>query len=198
MRLLKSASCIIVSIVFLHCGNRGTVDFRNKVDNLESSVSESDSVPEVREKKEVFLFYPSNDYTYLGVEVVSITKGSFIEEAKEIVSLLFGKPKNVRLSPVVFDDVGSIYVVDGIVYVDVILENNLLLPLEGVMSVYSIVNSILYNLSVAEKVVITFNGRQSYSIGGHIFTGYYFIPRFDLLSSAAKKMLLDKEMGNYD
>lgn len=63
---------------------------------------------------------------------------------------------------------------DGTVYVDLQSEEHARLPALGsrmeLLTLYSLVNSIVHNVDLANKVVILWNGRQPVTFAGHIDT----------------------------
>jgi hypothetical protein len=77
---------------------------------------------------------------------------------------------------------------DGVVFVDLALAGET--PIAGggslreLLTVYSLVNSIVLNSPVAERVVLLLNGKQNSTFAGHIDTARPLAADLDLIASS--------------
>ncbi len=138
-----------------------------------ASKGEKEGVAEV-EKEEVTLFFPTME-GYLKRQLREIEKKDSPEQkAMEILSQLKDPPSGA-LSP--FPPGGEarrVFIIDGEAVVDVVLPGQGFGSQYELLTVYSLVNSLTYNLEAVEKVKIVVGGMERKTLFGHLSLKYPF------------------------
>lgn len=150
---------------------------------------ESPVVPQTAlETLPVKLYFPGGDGRLYSELWEAPADGEIAERMAAVLNQLLAGPQSGNLRPPLADgiQVGQVYLVDGQAIVDLILPEGEAPPVFGsrreILTVYSLVNSLLFNFSEAEQVVLLWNGRQRETFAGHIDTTHPLHARSDLVA----------------
>ncbi len=126
------------------------------------------------EKEEVILFFPTME-GYLKRQLREIEKkGSPEQKAMEILSQLKVPPSGA-LSPFPpGGDIRRVFIINGEAVVDVILPGQGFGSQYELLTVYSLVDSLTYNLEAVDKVKIVVGGMERKTLFGHVSLKYPF------------------------
>lgn len=115
------------------------------------------------------------------------------DRARAIVLALLDGPRNRTLFRPFPEDVGLLELYfdpEGTVYVDLGAEGREMPPPSGSMEemtrVYSVVDSVAFNVPEAQRVVLLWNGVQRESFAGHLDTSVPLEPEISILSPGAQ------------
>lgn len=136
----------------------------------------------------VVLFFLSEKDALLHPEEREIPDdSSVVRQAKRtVVELIKGSQKGY-ISPFPPEaKLRELFVTDeGVAYVDFskeIVEKHLSGSSAEISTIFSVVNSLVYNFDSIEKVFILIDGRERETLGGHINLGRPFLPLYDLIA----------------
>lgn len=147
-----------------------------------------ESSPELTEPITVILFFPSeNDALLHREEREIIAESSQGEQAKRIIEELFKGSRRGYLSPIPPETkLRELFITkEGVAYVDFskeIKEKHLSGSSAEISTIYSVVNSLSYNLKSVKKVFILIDGGERKTMGGHIDLTQAFSPQYDLVA----------------
>jgi len=175
---------IVLVVFFLNLGDeakpKATISLQS--DQMESS-------REPRESVIITLFFTSEDDGLLHREEREISEESSQDAlAKRIVEELFKGSRRGYLSPIPPEtQLRELFVTrDGVAYVDFsrdITDNHLSGSSAEISTIYSVVNSLSYNLKSVKKVFILIDGGERKTLGGHIDLTQAFLPQYDLVAN---------------
>lgn len=140
------------------------------------------------EKREVALFFLSENDTYLHSEKREIDAGvSVVRQAKQTIEELIKGSERGYISPFPPQTkLRELYMAgEGVAYVDFskdIIEKHLSGSSAEISTIYSVVNSLTYNFDSIKKVFILIEGRERETLGGHISLSKPFLPLYDLIA----------------
>jgi germination protein M len=152
-------------------------------------MSPAESPPEpapAREAKTVRLFFLSEDDSLLHAEQREILAGpSIVEEAEQAVEELIRGSDKGYISPLPPETkLRQLFITkDGVAYVDLsreIVEKHPSGSSAELATVYSIVNTLVYNFKPIKKVFILVEGSEKETLGGHINLSQPFVPLYSL------------------
>jgi len=147
--------------------------------------------PESEEQKEpttILLFFPSEHDSLLHREEREIIpESSLAKQAKRIILELLNGSQQGYLSPIPPETrLRELYITkDGVAYVDFsreIMDKHLSGSSAEMSTIYSIVNSLSYNLKPIKKVFILIDGGEKKTLGGHIDLTSSFQPMYDIVA----------------
>ncbi len=167
--------------------------FRNQVKEAPLSSethqkSERKDEEETIQKKKILLFFPSEEDSLLhGEEREIISSSLLIEEARQVVEELLKGSNEGYISPFPPETkLRELFLTEeGVAYVDFsrdIQEKHISGSSAELATIYSIVNSLVYNFKPIKKVFILVEGREKETLGGHINLSQAFKPEFDLVA----------------
>ena len=139
-------------------------------------------------KIEVVLFFLSEKDTYLHSEKREIAAdASVVRQAKQAVEELIKGSQLGYISPFPPQTKLRELYVDGsgVAYVDFskdIVEKHLSGSSAEISTIYSVVNSLVYNFDAIKRVFILIEGREKETLGGHISLSKPFLPLYDLIA----------------
>jgi spore germination protein GerM len=146
---------------------------------------QDESSQESRESLMVTLFFASEDDGLLHREEREIIKDSSQDAlAKRIVKELFKGSRRGYLSPIPPEtQLRELFITrDGVAYVDFsrdITDHHPSGSSAEILTIYSVVNSLSYNLKSVKKVFILIDGGERKTLGGHIDLTQAFLPQYD-------------------
>lgn len=175
---------IVLVILFLNLGDevipKPTTPLPS--DQVESSQEPIESVI-------ITLFFTSEDDGLLHREEREIIEESSQDAlAKRIVEELFKGSRRGYLSAIPPEtQLRELFVTrDGVAYVDFsrdITDNHLSGSSAEISTIYSVVNSLSYNLKSVKKVFILIDGGERKTLGGHIDLTQAFLPQYDIVAN---------------
>ncbi len=136
----------------------------------------------------VILFFPSEMDSLLHREEREIISSSSVEEqARSIVLELLKGPQQEYVSSIPPETrLREVFVTkDGVAYIDFsreIMDKHLSGSSAEISTIYSVVNSLTYNIKPIKKVFILVDGGEKKTLGGHIDLTQPFLPLYDLVS----------------
>ena len=154
-------------------------------------IPSSETVSESEEQKDpvsITLFFPSEHDSLLHREVRDIIpESSLALQAKRIISELLSGSNRGFLSPIPPETrLRELYITkEGVAYVDFsreIMDKHLSGSSAEMSTIYSIVNSLSYNLKPIKKVFILIDGGEKKTLGGHIDLTSPFQPIYDIVA----------------
>jgi spore germination protein GerM len=175
---------IVLVILFLNLGD--------EVKPKPTTPLPSDQVESSQEPREsviITLFFTSEDDGLLHREEREIIEESSQDAlAKRIVEELFKGSRRGYLSPIPPEtQLRELFVTrDGVAYVDFsrdITDNHLSGSSAEISTIYSVVNSLSYNLKSVKKVFILIDGGERKTLGGHIDLTQAFLPQYDIVAN---------------
>jgi len=143
---------------------------------------------EPEKTRTVTLFFLAEDDSLLHAEQRDISsRPSVVEEAKEVIEELIKGPKNEFISPLPPETkVRQIFISkEGMATVDFskeIMEKHPSGSSAELFTVYSVVNSLVYNFSSVKKVFILVEGGERETLDGHIDLSKPFLPDYSMVS----------------
>jgi spore germination protein GerM len=175
---------IVLVILFLNLGDEV---IPKPTTPLPSDQVESSQEP--RESVIITLFFTSEDDGLLHREEREIIEESSQDAlAKRIVEELFKGSRRGYLSAIPPEtQLRELFVTrDGVAYVDFsrdITDNHLSGSSAEISTIYSVVNSLSYNLKSVKKVFILIDGGERKTLGGHIDLTQAFLPQYDIVAN---------------
>ncbi len=175
---------IVLVILFLNLGNEGKP---NPAPVLPSDQIEASQEP--REPVTITLFFASEEDGLLHREEREIFAESSRDAlAKRIVEELFRGSRRGYLSPIPPEtQLRELFVTgEGVLYVDFsrdISDKHLSGSSAEISTIYSVVNSLSYNLKSVKKVFILIDGGERKTLGGHIDLTQAFLPLYDMVAN---------------
>lgn len=151
------------------------------------SQAESDSEGQI-EPLTIILFFPSEHDSLLHREEREIIPDSSLaQQAKRIISELLNGSQQGFISPIPPETkLRELYITrEGVAYVDFsrdIMDKHLSGSSAEMSTIFSIVNSLAYNLKPVKKVFILIDGGEKKTLGGHIDLTSPFQPIYDIVS----------------
>ncbi len=142
------------------------------------TTAESQGVPQTAtlETFPVKLYFPGADGRLYSELWEAPAVGEVSERMAAVLTQLLAGPQSNRLRPPLADgiQVGKVYLIEHRAIVDLILPEGQTSPALGsqreILTVYSLVNSLLFNFTEAEQVILLWNGRQPETFAGHLDT----------------------------
>jgi spore germination protein GerM len=153
-----------------------------------SPIPDDPESTESRELQTVVLFFPSEQDGLLHQEEREIIPEVSISlQAKRIISELLSGSRLGFLSPIPPGTrLRELYITEeGVAYVDFsreIMDKHLSGSSAEISTIYSIVNSLAYNLEPIKKVFILVDGGEKKTLSGHIDMTSPFQPIYDIVS----------------
>ncbi|MCP2519051.1 GerMN domain-containing protein [Candidatus Aminicenantes bacterium AC-335-A11] len=147
------------------------------------------NIEETTEKREVTIFFPSEEDSLLYPEAREIyLTPSLIQQAKQVILELIKGPENNHLPTLPpTTKLREIFITnDGTAYIDFSKEIYQQHPGGSeaeIISIYAIVNSLTYNFPQIKRVQILIEGLEKETLNGHIDLTKPFSPRFNLIAS---------------
>jgi spore germination protein GerM len=151
------------------------------------SQAESDSEGQI-EPLTIILFFPSEHDSLLHREQREIIpESSLAQQAKRIISELLNGSQQGFISPIPPETkLRELYITkEGVAYVDFsreIMDKHLSGSSAEMSTIFSIVNSLAYNLKPVKKVFILIDGGEKKTLGGHIDLTSPFQPIYDIVA----------------
>jgi len=155
---------------------------------ITSTPDESESDVQ-KEPTTIILFFPSEHDSLLHREEREIIlESSLALQAKRIISELLSGSQRGFLSPIPPETrLRELYITkDGVAYVDFsreIMDKHLSGSSAEMSTIYSIVNSLAYNIKPIKKVFILIDGGEKKTLGGHIDLTNPFQPIYDIVAN---------------
>lgn len=106
----------------------------------------------------------------------------------DLVGALLAGPQGTSLRPPLPDGVtvGQVYLMDGGTVILDLVSTEPKPPASGslreMLTVYSLVNTVLFNVEEAEQVVLLWNGQQPSTFAGHLNTAMPLLPNTELVA----------------
>ncbi len=125
-------------------------------------------------KKEVNLFFPTYEGYLLPVKWQIEVKGSDREEAEEIVNALKNSPEGAKSPFPPGGGVRRVFISGNTAVVDLSLPEEGTGAQEELLVIYSVVNSLIYNIARVNEVKIVIEGMEKETLFGHISLKYPF------------------------
>jgi len=126
------------------------------------------------EKKEVMLFFPTYEGYLLPVKLQIEVKGNDREEAEEIVDALKNSPEGAKSPFPPGGGVRRIFISGNTAVVDLSLPEERTGAQEELLVIYSVVNSLIYNIAGVNEVKIVVEGMEKETLFGHVSLKYPF------------------------
>jgi spore germination protein GerM len=151
------------------------------------SQTESDSEDQI-EPLTIILFFPSEHDSLLHREQREIIpESSLAQQAKRIISELLNGSQQGYISPIPPDTkLRELYITkEGVAYVDFsreISDKHLSGSSAEMSTIFSVVNSLAFNLKPVKKVFILIDGGEKKTLGGHIDLTRPFQPIYDIVA----------------
>ena len=171
-------------IIYLNLGGTGKP---SPTVFIPSSQTESES-EEQMDLLNIILFFPSEHDSLLHREEREIIpESSLALQAKRIISELLNGSQLGFISPIPPETkLRELYITkEGVAYVDFsreIMDKHLSGSSAEMSTIYSIVNSLSYNLKPIKKVFILVDGGEKKTLGGHIDLTGPFQPIYDIVA----------------
>jgi len=175
---------VVLVIIYLNLG--GTVK-PWPTQFISSSQDESESEKQ-NESTTIILFFPSEHDSLLHREEREIIpESSLALHAKRIISELLNGSQRGFLSPIPPETrLRELYITkEGVAYVDFsreIMDKHLSGSSAEMSTIYSVVNSLSYNIKPIKKVFILIDGGEKKTLGGHIDLTSPFQPIYDIVA----------------
>jgi germination protein M len=184
--ILAALLLLLVVLVIIYV-NLGEAAKPKPTQFVSSSPDESES-DEPKESQTIILFFPSENDSLLHREEREIgLESSVAFQAKRIISELLSGSRLGFLSPIPPETrLRELYITEeGVAYVDFsreIMDKHLSGSSAEMFTIYSIVNSLAYNLESIKKVFILVDGGEKKTLGGHIDLTNSFQPIYDIVA----------------
>lgn len=184
---LLAVLLVILAVLIVIYLNLGGVAKSRPTQFISSSPDESAS-DDQKEPENIILFFPSEHDSLLHREereIFPVT--SLAQKAKRIVSELLSGSQSGFISPIPPETrLRELYITkEGVAYVDFsreIMDKHLSGTSAEMSTIYSIVNSLSYNLKEIKKVYILVDGGEKKTLGGHIDLTNPFQPLYDIVA----------------
>ncbi len=185
--LILVALVLILAVLIVVYFNLGGENKPRSAQFIPPSQEESESAEQI-EPTTVILFFPSeHDGLLHREEREIILETSLAEQAKRIVLELLSGSQLGFLSPIPPGTrLRELYVTrDGVAYVDFsreMMDKHLSGSSAEMSTIFSVVNSLAYNLKPIKEVFILIDGGEKKTLGGHIDLANPFQPSYDLVA----------------
>ena len=176
----------LVALVIIYLNLGGTV--KPKPPQFISTAPDESESEEPKEPTTIILFFPSEHDSLLHREEREIIlESSLALQAKRIISELLSGSQRGFLSPIPPETrLRELYITrEGVAYVDFsreIMDKHLSGSSAEMSTIYSVVNSLAYNLKPIKKVFILIDGGEKKTLGGHIDLTSPFQPIYDIVA----------------
>ncbi|MBN1272496.1 MAG: GerMN domain-containing protein [Candidatus Aminicenantes bacterium] len=179
---LLSILLVVLAFIFFrneNNGNGSTVPPPVSLTEYESS--------EPGETQEVTLFFLSEDDDLLHPEIRKIPANADLSgKARRIVEELIRGPQSGLVSPFPRETrLRNFFLTDeGVAYVDFskeFMNKHLSGSSAEIATVYSVVNTLAFNIDEIKKVFILANGKEQETLGGHVNLSRPFLPFYNLI-----------------
>jgi germination protein M len=184
--LLAVLFLFLVILVIIYANLGGSAKQR-PAQFISSSSDESD-LEEPKEPLTIVLFFASEQDSLLHHEERNINPESSIAQlAKRIIAELLSGSRLGFLSPIPPETrLRELYITEeGVAYVDFsreIMDKHLSGSSAEMSTIYSIVNSLAYNIKSIKKVFILVDGGEKRTLRGHIDLTRPFQPKYDIVA----------------
>ena len=185
--VVVAALILLLAVLMILYFNLGETVKPKSTQLIPSSQEESES-DEPKEPTTILLFFPSEHDSLLHREEREIIpESSLAKQAKRIVLELLDGSRQGYLSPIPPETrLRELYVTrEGVAYVDFsreIMDKHLSGSSAEMSTIYSVVNSLCYNLKPIKKVFILIDGGEKKTLGGHIDLTSPFQPIYDIVA----------------
>lgn len=175
---------VVLVVIYLNLGGNA----RPKPAAFVSPGAGESESEEPKELQTIILFFPSEQDGLLHKEKREIVpEPSVALQAKRIVAELLSGSQLGFLSPIPPDTrLRELYITEeGVAYVDFsreIMDKHLSGSSAEMSTIYSIVNSIAFNLKAVKEVFILVDGGEKKTLGGHIDLTSPFQPIYDIVA----------------
>ncbi|UCE40231.1 MAG: GerMN domain-containing protein [Candidatus Aminicenantes bacterium] len=186
LMILASLLLFLVVLVIIYVNLGGTAG-PERPQFISSAQDESQS-EEPKEPLTIILFFPSEHDSLLHREERDIIpESSLAQQAKIIILELLSGSQQGFLSPIPPETrLRELYITrEGVAYVDFsreIMDKHLSGSSAEMSTIYSIVNSLSYNIKPIKKVFILIDGGEKKTLGGHIDLTSPFQPIYDIVA----------------
>jgi spore germination protein GerM len=184
--ILAALFLFLIALIIIYLNIGGTAKPR-PTQFLPSSQTESES-EEQKEPLTITLFFPSEHDSLLHREERKIIpESSLAQQAKRIISELLNGSQQGFISPIPPETrLRELYITkEGVAYVDFsreIMDKQLSGSSAEITTIYSIVNSLSYNLKPVKKVFILIDGGEKKTLGGHLDLTNPFQPIYNIVA----------------
>jgi spore germination protein GerM len=184
--ILAALLLFLVALIIIYLNLGGAVKPR-PTQFIPSSQTEYES-EEQKEPLTISLFFPSEHDSLLHREEREIIpESSLAQQAKRIISELLDGSKQGFISPIPPETrLRELYITkEGVAYVDFsreIMDKHLSGSSAEMTTIYSIVNSLSYNLKPIKKVFILIDGGEKKTLGGHLDLTNPFQPIYNIVA----------------
>lgn len=185
--VVLAALVLLLAVFMILYFNLGGNEKPKSTQFIPSSQDESES-EELKNPVAILLFFPSEHDSLLHREEREIIpESSLAKQAKRIVLELLDGSRQGYLSPIPPETrLRELYVTrEGVAYVDFsreIMDKHLSGSSAEMSTIYSVVNSLCYNLKPIKKVFILIDGGEKKTLGGHIDLTSPFQPIYDIVA----------------
>ena len=175
---------IVLVIIYFNLGE----EVRPSSAQFIPSSSDDSQSEEQKEPVVIVLFFPSeHDGLLHREEREIIPESSLAHQAKRIILELLSGSRLGFLSPIPPETrLRELYITnDGVAYVDFsreLMDKHLSGSSAEMTTIFSIVNSLSYNLKPVQKVFILVDGGEKKTLGGHIDLTNPFEPIYDIVA----------------
>jgi spore germination protein GerM len=175
---------VVLVIIYLNLGDAA----KPRPSQYISSSQDESGTEEQKEPLTIILFFPSEHDSLLHREEREIIpEASLALQAKQIVSELLSGSQKGFLSPIPPETrLRELYITrEGVAFVDFsreIMDRHLSGSSAEMSTIYSVVNSLAYNLKPIRKVFILVDGGEKKTLGGHIDLTSSFQPIYDIVA----------------
>jgi spore germination protein GerM len=184
--LLAILLLFLVALVIIYLNLGGTV--KPKPPQFISTAPDESQSEEPKEPTTIILFFPSEHDSLLHREEREIIlESSLALQAKRIISELLNGSQRGFLSPIPPETrLRELYITrEGVAYVDFsreIMDKHLSGSSAEMSTIFSVVNSLAYNLKPIKKVFILIDGGEKKTLRGHIDLTSPFQPIYDIVA----------------
>jgi len=185
--VLLAALFLFLVALFIIYINLGGAAKPRPTQFIPSSQAESES-EEQQDPLTISLFFPSEHDSLLHREEREIIpESSLAKQAKRIIAELLNGSQQGFISPMPPETrLRELYITkEGVAYVDFsreIMDKHLSGSSAEMISIYSIVNSLSYNLKPIKRVFILIDGGEKKTLGGHIDLTSSFQPIYNIVA----------------
>jgi spore germination protein GerM len=175
---------IVLIIIYMNLGDA----VKPRPSQYISSSQDESGSEEQKEPITIILFFPSEHDSLLHREEREIIpESSLAQQAKRIIAELLSGSQLGFLSPIPPETrLRELYITkEGVAYVDFsreIMDKHLSGSSAEMSTIYSVVNSLAYNLKPIKKVFILIDGGEKKTLGGHIDLTSPFQPFYDIVA----------------
>lgn len=165
-----------LALYFFFSGPREKVRVSKKSEEAVSKAEKGEVA-----KRQVTLFFPSENDDYLHPEFREISVGPPEVEAQEIIQELIAGSKEGYLSPLPAQArIRQVFITaDGTAYVDFsreVVERHPSGSAAELTTIYSVVNSLIHNIPTIKQVFFLIEGSERETLSGHINLNRPFAP----------------------